>query len=771
MSDEYSLKLKKLKLLQDKKLLRDNLPHIYGFPFYPWSGKFFRSTNKTAIVCAANQISKSSTGIRQCIEWATNTKLWPTLWPHRQPLQFWYLYPSSYVASIEFEKKWTPEFMPREPLKNHPLYGWRADYRSKYIQAVHFNSGVSIYFKTYSQDVQDLQSGSVDACWCFAAGTKVVTSCGEKNIEDIVAGDFVLSHLGWNRVSSTIIREADTVTRTINNKTITATPDHLFWTENSGWVQFGNLTNGDICLTVPECGLKKKLFYLTVKYLLANHLVKMRAGEIISKLGLGIITTLDYGSVLIIREFQKIASFIIKTLTHSTIELKTCNYSPEQSTQRFTNGRNGSCVENTNLSALPAESLLKLEALKTWLKGFVLFPAVENRITGRISVLSAMRSLWLGKILDRNSVLSSAPTDHKRQTVYDIKVENSKAFLANGFLVHNCDEEIPEELVPELQARTFATDGYMRFMFTPTLGQEYWREAVESNKRFPDALKLQVSMYDCMTYEDGTPSPWTTDRIQKIINSCKSEAEVQRRVYGKFVLDSGLKYQAFSPANNLIEPINIPDNYLYYIGVDSGSGGKFNHPSAYCIVAMRPDFQLGYVVAGRRFDGIPTTNSDLVAMVRDRCREMNITPTQIFYDYAATDLATIAHQMGETWYPAEKSHLIGEQFINVGFKNKMLQIFNIEELSPLVSELKSLKLSTPKNQAHDDYCDALRYCITRVPWDWSCISDKPITTPERKLTESEERRKFFMEEPKEELDIEGEMLYWDNLLEDYGYEV
>lgn len=497
---EYEKKLKKLQLLKDKKLLQENLPHIYGHKLYPWMRQYFDSTNKMVIICSANQIGKSSIQIRKAIECATNKTLQKVLWPHIEPRQFWYLYPSSYVATIEFEKKWVTEFMPKAPLQNHPIYGWRADYRSKYIQAVHFNSGVSIYFKTYSQDPQDLQSGTCD-------------------------------------------------------------------------------------------------FILT-------------------------------------------------------------------------------------------------------------------------------------------------------------------------------DEELPMEIFPELQARLFASDGYFSLVFTPTLSQDFWRQALEGTgktEKFPDALKLNVSIWDCLKYEDGTNSHWTAERIQKIINSCKSEAEVQRRVYGKFVLDSGLKYQAFNPAVNIIEPQKIPEDWLIYCGVDSGTGGKFNHPSAYVFVAMRPDFQLGWIFAGRRFDGIPTTNSDLVAMVRDRVKEIGRPVTQVFYDYAATDLATIAYQMGETWIPAEKSHMIGEQFVNVGFKNRMLMIFNTEELATLVAEIKSLKLSTPKNQAHDDFTDAMRYAITKVPWDFSCISDKPIVQKEVPLTEVDLRRKFMSATPPEITDIESEFTAWNELLDEYGY--
>ena len=489
-------KRERLELLEEQLNFKKHLPHLYGYKMYPWMRAYFESRNKVCLVCSANQIGKSSIQIRKCIHWATSEQLRKELWPHLEPRQFWYLYPSSYVATIEFEKKWMPEFLPRQELQNHPVYGWKADYRARYIQALHFNTGISVYFKTYSQDPQDLQAGPCAALFC--------------------------------------------------------------------------------------------------------------------------------------------------------------------------------------------------------------------------------------------------------------------------------DEELPEELYPELQMRLAATDGYFSSVFTPTLGQEFWRLAVESrgyNEKFPDATKIQVSMYDCLNYEDGTPSFWTKERIEKIKAGCKSDAEIQRRIYGKFILDSGLRYQSFNPALNVIKPVDIPNDWPVFIGVDSGSGGAHNHPAAITFVAMRPDYQLGYVFKGRRFDGITTTASDLVEYVRTMRQETKNPIYGVFYDWASPDLKEISSRMGEGWLPAEKSHLIGEQILNVAFKNEMLQIFDIEELQTLIIELKTNRLNQAKTLAHDDHIDATRYAVTKIPWDWSKIGEKPQGPAPKELTEQEQRKKFFFEEMKLDESVEGEIEMWNELME------
>ena len=160
--NKLEIALEKEKLLKQQLKLQEGLPHLYGWKWYPWARKFYESRNKMTLLCAANQISKSSTQIRKCIDWATNQHKWKTLWK-RRPYQFWYLYPTKEVATIEFNKKCITEFLPRGEFKDDPIYGWTAEYRSRDIFALHFNCGVSVYFKAYSQDVQHLQTGSCDA--------------------------------------------------------------------------------------------------------------------------------------------------------------------------------------------------------------------------------------------------------------------------------------------------------------------------------------------------------------------------------------------------------------------------------------------------------------------------------------------------------------------------------------------------------------------------------------------------------------------------------
>jgi phage terminase large subunit-like protein len=464
--------------------------------FYPWARAFFESTNRKNFLCAANQISKSSTQIRKCIHWATETNLWPKLW-RKRPLQFWYLYPAKNVSTTEVLKKWIPEWLPRGSMKDNEKYGWHLEIKNKEVNAIHFKSGVSVYFKTYEQDVSNLQSGSVDA-----------------------------------------------------------------------------------------------IFF---------------------------------------------------------------------------------------------------------------------------------------------------------------------------------DEELPSELWGELVMRLFATQGYMHGVFTATKGQEFWREVIEERgklERFPDAFKLQVSVYDCLKYEDGTPSHWTDEIITQAKNSCSTEAEVLRRIYGRFVVSQGLKYPSFSRIKNVKPAHPLPKSWQIFAGIDIGSGGESSHPAAIVFVGVSPDFRQGRVFKGWRGDGVVTTAADVLLKYLELKGDMHVTAA--FYDWAAKDFFTIASRMGVPVVPAEKSHERGEQVVNVLFKNDILAIYDLDELSPLVQELCSVQKDTPKQKAADDFVDALRYCVTPLGWDWSVIQghvDLAPTIPPA-LSELQARKTRGHEQKPLFADIEDEFNFW-NELHDY----
>lgn len=289
------------------------------------------------------------------------------------------------------------------------------------------------------------------------------------------------------------------------------------------------------------------------------------------------------------------------------------------------------------------------------------------------------------------------------------------------------DEEMPEDVYSEIAARLWATDGYYHMVFTATLGQEMWRLAMERkgkpDEKFPDALKLNVSQYDCLEYADGTKTPWTRARIERNKASCKSKAEIQRRIYGRFIRDTGLKYPSFSRDKNVVKPYSIPRDWNVVCGVDIGSGGSA-HPGAIIWLAYNDNCTKVAVFDGWRGNSSErTTAGDIFEIYVDMRRRISQTHNVIgvFYDWAARDFKTIAERSGHSVLPADKTHESGERNLNTAFKCGVLDIFDIPCLAFLPLELENLDEKTAKTKACDDGTDGTRYGFQGIPINWPAI--------------------------------------------------
>lgn len=310
-----------------------------------------------------------------------------------------------------------------------------------------------------------------------------------------------------------------------------------------------------------------------------------------------------------------------------------------------------------------------------------------------------------------------------------------------------CDEELPESLWPEVNMRRNAVDGYFSMVFTATLGQEFWRQCMEptesekreGKERFPEAFKMQVTLFDCRFFEDGTRSHWSDEKIKRTIAMCGTEAEIQKRIYGRFVVDGGRKYSSFERSENVVKQHAIPPDWIKVVGVDIGSGTthskvtekKKNHPATISYIAVNPDFTYGVIYRHWRSDrdekgfeveGDRITAGDVANQyVRLTGRQ---TISRKFYDYHAVDFKTITDRMFLGFEAADKSQVKGEELLNTLFKNKMLAIFDIDECEPLIGELMSLQKMTDKRNAKDDSVDSMRYAVTKLEWNFEKVMAK-----------------------------------------------
>jgi len=327
------------------------------------------------------------------------------------------------------------------------------------------------------------------------------------------------------------------------------------------------------------------------------------------------------------------------------------------------------------------------------------------------------------------------------------------------------DEEPPESRYDEFQARLLATGGYFNMVFTATLGQEMWRRAIEEHgdmELFKDAFKQQVSLYDCLQYEDGSPGAFTEKRITAFANSLRSENEIQKRVYGKFVQDTGLIYESFSPKRNIVKPYDLKkeDKWILYAGIDIGSGGK-NHCSSIALLAVKPNYKKGVIFDLWKGDEYATNELDVIRQYLKMTSGLSI--QGIFYDWAAKDFENMATNYNLPIIKAEKGHDIGEGVLNVLWKNQMLDIFDTPNVVKLVTEINGFRVGAPKHKANDDLIDACRYSVSKIPWDLSDIDSTKIIKVEPQKTQLQQRREGF-DEPKEQCySIDDEIEDWNSL--------
>ena len=297
------------------------------------------------------------------------------------------------------------------------------------------------------------------------------------------------------------------------------------------------------------------------------------------------------------------------------------------------------------------------------------------------------------------------------------------------------DEEMPESLLDELNFRGISQDDfYYHNCFTATVGQEYLRRTIEcvgtELENFKGAFKRQISMYDCLTYANGQPSTiWSREKIEAAKAQCTSNAEILRRVYGRFVVSENRKFHGYDHDRNTAPGHLIPKSWLIYGGIDWGSGGSKGHPSAIVYIAVSPDFKRGRIFKTWRGDNISTTQGDVVAKHVELSKGMHI--TEAAYDYSAADIGIIASRSGISLSRANKDRDLSVELANTLFKNGQLKIYvgeGYEENDKLISEIATALTTSTK--VNDDAIDAMRYCITLIPWQFEILGDEKEETEE-----------------------------------------
>lgn len=315
---------------------------------------------------------------------------------------------------------------------------------------------------------------------CFAAGTMIATSCGNRPIEQIRVGDKVLTPFGFRYV---VAAGMTGFSETIKRFGITATADHPVYREDGTIARFENVDKG-INLNFWEawkwkyrkvlCSMERNTDCWEAEGTILANLPQMRGGAVRKDF------MWRFGSFIRGRKFRKAMRFTIKTATHFITSLITWSVyrvrciarSPITERNELRNiwmrfggllltgtkaKKDGNGTESTRQKASGNEKKKNISAFNAGKRSrqkirtlnFAPIIAVSNMTTAKTKekrngcACAAAKSLQQSYIPEKTGGERAAQRvgRHlgKRIPVYNLTVERDHCYYAGGILVHNCD--------------------------------------------------------------------------------------------------------------------------------------------------------------------------------------------------------------------------------------------------------------------------------------------------------------------------------------------
>lgn len=316
------------------------------------------------------------------------------------------------------------------------------------------------------------------------------------------------------------------------------------------------------------------------------------------------------------------------------------------------------------------------------------------------------------------------------------KTYNQKrAGLQSRTVAHATFDEEPElrtgekNIFNEVVTRLSSNGGYLLVGFTAIYAQDFFAAIMEdetSDERYKNACKVHATLYDCREYEDGTPGYWTDKEIEDFRATLTSDAEIQKRINGRFVKGIGTVYNGYNTKTNRTSDLSIGGAWDIYGSVDVGSGGD-QDAAAVIFLAISPDGKKAKVVGGWKGEyGIETSSGDIlkkyISLRDDLIRKYKRSVSVQVYDHSSKEFEMVSRRAGEIFHKANKKRDDGVQTVNTLFKNNMLLLCALPELQELEKELCNY-IYNAKGKRVKDFCDALRYAVMAYGdrWDFSVL--------------------------------------------------
>jgi predicted phage terminase large subunit-like protein len=278
-----------------------------------------------------------------------------------------------------------------------------------------------------------------DKAGCLSPGTLITTRDGQVPIEQVNAGDIVLTRDGWREVEwagkTGDVEEVTTATFA-DGRTLSGTWDHPVWTENRGWVKLQNLHERDVIVPVNEEAVRETLKPKSLSLMVSSTDALQDVGT--SRRCDGTKSINDTTTKLFTKRFGKrtrdrsplaitsITKMAIGTTTPSTI------WSVSTAAPTIENIQRASVLQNY----LDISSQFSRRGLRQRIEDGRL------RLTTNINADAVARHLKAGAWIENYlatapSVVQPMPTTNGVVPVYDLTVKGKHEFYANGILVHN----------------------------------------------------------------------------------------------------------------------------------------------------------------------------------------------------------------------------------------------------------------------------------------------------------------------------------------------
>ena len=301
---------------------------------------------------------------------------------------------------------------------------------------------------------------------CLVAGTKVSCIEGLKNIEDITTEDYVLTRGGYNRVvcSSMTDLNADVYELILNSgKRLTGTANHPIFMSDGSIKKLLDIKKGEILFDSRGLNLIQLVTWKLRSYLKPfRNLTDSVTTVVMESISKGLLrSSAVLGSFIekfgntITEAYQPYSTFITKITIRPTIKSEILPLCPGQiifpitlQTQWLKQNSESVCskyairLQENGMAAQMEESFInglenKCGKLRNGLSVIAIFVA-ENIQRLSLIVLNGVISIVKWPLSGQNAVVSVTRLNTK-QSVFNLKIKDRSEFIANGFLVHNCD--------------------------------------------------------------------------------------------------------------------------------------------------------------------------------------------------------------------------------------------------------------------------------------------------------------------------------------------